>query len=71
MVECLEVLFSWVTLIHYATPERGTMDFTAPEGRGSRPSVGTSVASGGPRAATAAQGGDKIHGPEREGGIMT
>jgi hypothetical protein len=47
------------------------MDFTVPEGRGSRPRVGTSVASGGPRAATAAQGGGKIHWPEREGGIMT
>jgi hypothetical protein len=47
------------------------MDFTALEGRGSRPRVGTSVASGGPRAATAAQRGGKIHGPEQVGGIMT
>jgi hypothetical protein len=47
------------------------VDFTGPEGHGSRLRVGTSVASGGPRAATTAQGGSKIHGPEREGGIMT
>jgi hypothetical protein len=59
-----------VSLKHYATPERGTMDFTAPEGRGSRPRVGTSVASGGPRASTAAQGGGKTHWPDLEGGIM-
>jgi hypothetical protein len=59
-----------MVMIHYATPKRGTMDFTAPEGRGSRLRVGKSVASGGPRAATVAQGGGKIHWPEQEGGIM-
>jgi hypothetical protein len=48
----------------------GPMDFTAPLGRGSRPRASTRYAHSDPRAATAALGDGKIHGPSLRGGIM-
>jgi hypothetical protein len=46
------------------------MYFTAPLDRGSRPRASTRYARSDPRAANAALGGGKIHGPSLGGGIM-
>jgi hypothetical protein len=43
------------------------MDFTAPLGRGSRPRASTRYAHSDPRAAAAALGDGKIHGPSLGG----
>jgi hypothetical protein len=48
-VSCVLMNVILVTMIHYATPERGIMGFTAPKGQGI--AARGSERSGGPRAA--------------------